>query len=139
MNELMTQAEMRRIQELSGIPSAQEEGMGDDLAFGAGKFVGKVQKGATDAMGKLRQGVSDLAANFQAGQQASQSGGPSDISTAPPGQGAQPYRSTDPSMKSMPPAPAPGGRGPKPSQPMPNRGQAAREDLDAMLRIAGLR
>jgi hypothetical protein len=28
---------------------------------------------------------------------------------------------------------------PKPSQPMPNQGQAAREDLDAMLRIAGLR
>jgi hypothetical protein len=150
MNELMTQAEMKRIQELSGIAQPQE-GAVDDLAFGAGKIAGKVQKGATDAMGKLRQGVSDIASNFQSGRNAGMGQGSMPAANqaaqpAPPGQGAQPYsgsgqgttapdeRGPRPSQPMPKPKPMP-----KPSQPMPNQGQAAREDLDAMLRIAGLR
>jgi hypothetical protein len=143
MNELMTQAEMKRIQELSGIAQPQE-GAVDDLAFGAGKIAGKVQKGATDAMGKLRQGVSDIASNFQSGRNAGMGQGSMPAANqadqpAPPGQGAQPYSGSGQGTT------APGGQGPRPSQPMPkpkpmpNQGQAAREDLDAMLRIAGLR
>jgi hypothetical protein len=166
MNELMAQAEMKRIQELSGISSPQEEGFGDELAYKAGNVVGKVQKGVRDTVGNIRQGVSDLASNFKSGQQAGQSGGPSDVSTAPPGQGAQPA-SPRPNPRTMTPGvTGPGGQGaqpysvsgqgttapssigPKPRFPgpaprksdQPNvKGQAAREDLDAMLRIAGLR
>lgn len=162
MNELMYQSEMKRIQELSGMASAQE-GAVDDLAFGAGKFAGKVQKGATDAMGKLRQGVSDIASNFKTGHDVG-------MSNVPQGQATQPA-SPQPNPRTMTP-PTSGERGPKPSQPMPNqgrkgqgtqsapgqqfplnrpelvrpaqvpaarKGQAAREDLDTMLRIAGLR
>lgn len=74
MNELMTQAEMRRIQELSGLSVPQEEGFGDELAYKAGSAVGKVQKGVRDTVSSIRKGVSDLATNFQAGQQAGQQG-----------------------------------------------------------------
>jgi len=144
MSELMSQAEMKRIQELSGISSAQEEGFGDELAYKTGNAVGKIQKGAKDTVSKLRQGVSDLAANFQAGQQAGQSGGPSDVSTAPPGQFAQPA-SPRPNPRTM----TPGVQRPNPSQPSTGpKGQSLLKkdgnpkesaDLTAMLRIAGLR
>jgi hypothetical protein len=171
VNELTSSAQLKRIQELSGMSQAQE-GAVDDLAFGAGKFAGKVQKGATNAMSKLRQGMSDIASNFQSGRDA----GMSDL---PQGQSGQPVpgpkmakptqpASPQPNPRTMTP-PTSGERGPKPSQPMPNqgqgtqpapgqqfplnqpalvtpakvpaarKGQAAREDLDAMLRIAGLR
>jgi hypothetical protein len=138
MNELMAQAEMKRIQELSGISSPQEEGFGDELAYKAGNVVGKVQKGVRDTVGNIRQGVSDLASNFKSGQQAGQSGGPSDVSTAPPGQGAQPA-SPRPNPSSIGPKPRFLGPAPRKSDQPNVKGQAAREDLDAMLRIAGLR
>jgi hypothetical protein len=103
MSELMSQAEMKRIQELSGISSAQE-GAVDDLAFGAGKFVGKVQKGATDAMGKLRQGVSDIASNFQSGRGAGMSDLPQgDLVGLPRGQGGQTDPKSDKSNQIFPP------------------------------------
>ena len=145
MNELMSQAEVKRIQELSGIPSAQEEGMGDDLAFGAGKFAGKVQKGASDTINKIRQGASDIASNFSAGQQAGMSGAPS-------GQGAQtspdprstPAPSSQKTQPTMPPGPK--SQEPKKSQMMPtpkpqgSNSSGFKEDaLTSMLKIAGLR
>lgn len=121
MNELMSQAEMRRIQELSGLSVPQEEGFGDELAYGAGKLTGKIQKG-----------VSDLANQFKAGQQAGQGmqgasgqGGQPNVpqkgqpSTPPAGQ------STQPTAKKKPTNPA----GP----------QREDSELTSMLRIAGLR
>lgn len=159
MNELMTQAEMRRIQELSGL-STPQEGFGDDLAFGAGKFAGKLQKGVKDTVGKIKQGASDLATNFQAGQQAAQQDQSSGMAGQPArgqssGMAGQPARplggrkqqgqpsgipNTDPSKMVK-------GPGPKQrtSQTFPtNYGQGAvmaKEDseLTSMLRIAGLR
>jgi len=143
MSELMSQAEVKRIQELSGIPSTQEEGFGDELAYKAGSAVGKVQKGVRDTVSNIRKGVSDLATNFQAGQQAGQSGGPSDVSTAPPGQGAQPA-----AVGKMPqPKPQSGQSG---QSPQPKMGQGISKqdrnlrslessELATMLRIAGLR
>jgi hypothetical protein len=131
MSELMSQAEMKRIQELAGVSNKQEEGFGDELAYKTGNAVGKIQKGVRDTVGNIRQGVSDLATNFKSGQQAGQQGTlrdpgpgpgsfqtPDDIgTTAPGGQGAQ----SDPKAKPMTPPTisTPGREGPRPSQPMP--------------------
>jgi len=137
MNELMNQAEMRRIQELSGLPSTQEEGFGDELAYKAGNVVGKVQKGVKDTVGNIRQGVSDLATNFKSGQQAGQQGTLNDPGTTPPGgQGAQPQ-----------PKPQSGQSGqavqPKMGQGITKQDRNLRSlessELTSMLRIAGLR
>lgn len=154
MFELSSQSEMRRIQELSGIPSTQEEGFGDELAYKAGNAVGKVQKGVRDTVSNIRQGVSDLATNFQSGQQAGQQGTLRD-----PGPGPGSFQTPDGSKMTQPP-----GTGPKMPdavgkmpQPKPQSGQTPpnmvkgitkqdrnlrsleSSELAAMLRIAGLK
>ncbi len=137
MNEIMSQAEMKRIQELSGL-STQEESFGDELAYKAGNVVGKVQKGVKDTVGNIRQGVSDLASNFKSGQQAGQgvigqAGQPdnSRIGQTPPGQDSS-KMTQPPGPRDMKPKMGQGG------QPQPKRSMESSE-LTAMLRIAGLR
>lgn len=141
MNELMNQAEMKRIQELSGIGSTQEEGFGDDLAFGAGKFAGnvanyadkkiqgyknlgnKVVQKATQFGSDIAQGANDVVDAAKAGYQRSR------------GQAAQPEG----------PQPNPKGgkmlRPTAPGQSMTSGAVAQKEnsELAAMLRIAGIK
>jgi len=157
MNELMSQAEMKRIQELAGVSGRQEEGFGDVVNYAAGKageFAGgvakladkkiqgyknlgnKISQKATQFGSDIAQGASDAVDAATAGYQ--QGRGQS-------GQGAQP----DPRTMTSPTSgqgtqPAPGQKFPlnqpavarQAAQPKP---KPQREDLDAMLRIAGLR
>jgi hypothetical protein len=145
MNELMTQAEMKRIQELSGLPSA------GDIAHGLGQGIGTVKRKIGDVGDKIKQGVDSIGSEFSKGYnqglvgnqkpqpipanqtaQPNINGAPSNM--PPPGQAAQPASSGQAAQPATG-ATAPGGRGPKPSQMMP---KPQREELDAMLRIAGL-
>jgi len=159
MNELNSNYELKRMQELSGVSSPQE-GFGDVVNYAAnktGEFAGAVANVAdkkiqgyknlgskiaqkADQFGStIAQGANDAidaakSGYQQARGQAGQSGGPSDISTAPPGQGAQPA-SPQPNPRTM----TPGAQGPKlnkPAAPMP---KPQREELEAMLRIAGIK
>lgn len=154
MNELMSQNEMRRIQELSGISTPQEgfsdvvnyaAGKAGEFAGGAAKFADKkiqgyknlgnkvVQK-ATQFGSDIAQGASDAVDAATAGYQQ----GRGTVGQGS-GQAAQPA-SPQPNPKTMtPPA---SGQGNQPAKPQPNpkrMTQAQREDLDTMLRIAGLR
>ncbi len=125
MNELMSQAEMKRIQELAGVSGRQEEGFGDVVNYAAGKageFAGSVAKLAD----KKIQGYKDLGNKIS--QKATQFGsniaqGASDAVDAATA-GYQQGRGTV------------GQSSGQAAQPKP---KPQREELDAMLRIAGIR
>jgi hypothetical protein len=124
----------------------QDEGVGDDLAFGAGKVVGQVQKGATDAVNKLRQGASDLAANFKSGRASGMSDfHQGDIDSEINGQGGQPTnpnKDVPPRMDKTLPTTPNKNVPPRPGTKItPNQNGDFKEsnDLTAILRIAGLR
>lgn len=163
MNELMNRAEMRRIQELSGLNSTQEEGFGDELAYKAGSAVGKVQKGVRDTVSNIRKGVSDLATNFQAGQQAAQQdqlvrGQPSGMAGQPARPGDMDDMDDDPetsqqfpisrsalgqnkaqTQRKVPMQPGIGTQPARGQAGQPARPQREDSELVSMLKIAGLR
>ena len=167
MNELMTQAEMRRIQELSGLST--QEGFGDMVNYAAGK-AGEFAGGAAKLADKKIQGYKDLGNKIS--QKASQFG--SDIAqgasnavdaatsgyqqarlgySQPLGQAGQPdnsklgqdIRGQDSSKMTQPPGTGPKNIGQTPpsmGKGIPRKGQPAMpesSELAAMLRIAGLR
>jgi hypothetical protein len=131
MNELMNQAEMKRIQELSGISTPQEEGFGDMVNYAAGK-AGEFAGSAAKLADKKIQGYKNLGNKIS--QKASQFG--SDIA-----QGAS--DAVDAAKVGYQQARGQGQAAqPKMGMGIQKKPQAAvpeSSELESMLRIAGLR